>query len=99
MLWHANGQARQNLLEGIPPGLSGHPYYNPHADDIDFQIECDFIGIISPGLPKVALEIANKVGHLMNYGDGYYAGAFLTVLYTYAYFESDRVKLIQMALD
>ncbi len=99
MLWHANGQARQNLLEGIPPGLSGHPYYNPHADDIDFQIECDFIGIISPGLPKVALEIANKVGHLMNYGDGYYAGAFLTVLYTYAYFESDRVKLIQMALE
>ncbi|MBR55385.1 hypothetical protein CMK19_16640 [Candidatus Poribacteria bacterium] len=53
MLWHANGQARQNLLAGIPPNLSGHPQYNPHADDIDFQIECDFIGIISPGLSKV----------------------------------------------
>ena len=71
MLWHANGQARQNLLAGVEPGLSGHPYYSPHADDIDFQIECDFIGIVSPGLSKSSQKIANKVGHLMNYGDGY----------------------------
>ena len=98
MLWHANGQARQNLLAGIPPGLSGHPYYSPHADDIDFQIECDFIGIISPGLSEVALVIADKVGHLMNYGDGYYAGAFLSALYSYAYIETDMVKMIELAL-
>ena len=98
MLWHANGQARQNLLEGVPPGLSGHPYYSPHADDIDFQIECDFIGIISPGLSEAALVIADKVGHLMNYGDGYYAGAFLSALYAYAYVETDMVKMIQLAL-
>lgn len=98
MLWHANGQARQNLLEGIPPDLSGHPYYSPHADDIDFQIECDFIGIVSPGLSEAALEIADKVGHLMNYGDGYYAGAFLSALYSYAYIETDMVKMIQLAL-
>lgn len=102
MLWHANGQARQNLLAGVPPGLSGHPFYNPHADDIDFQIECDFIGIISPGLSASALTIAAKVGHLMNYGDGYYAGAFLAALYSYAYTESkaesdfDMVKLIKL---
>jgi hypothetical protein len=100
MLWHANGQARQNLLAGVPPGLSGHPYYSPHADDIDFQIECDFIGIVSPGLPKVALDIADKVGHLMNFGDGYYAGAFLSALYSYAYLEKDLdiVKIIKLAL-
>ena len=104
MLWHANGQARQNLLAGVPPGLSGHPFYNPHADDIDFQIECDFIGIVSPGLSKSALTIADKVGHLMNYGDGYYAGAFLAALYSYAYVEAvsesgfDMVKMIRLAL-
>jgi hypothetical protein len=98
MLWHANGQARQNMLEGVPPGLAGHPYYSPHADDIDFQIECDFIGIISPGLSKAALAMADKVGHLMNFGDGYYAGAFLTALYAYAYVETDMVTMIQLAL-
>lgn len=39
MLRYTNGQARQNLLAGVKPGLSGHPKYNPHADDIDFQID------------------------------------------------------------
>ena len=90
LLWHANGQARQNLMEGVPASLSGHPHYNPHADDIDFQIECDFIGIISPGLSSATQEMSDKVGHIMNYGDGYYAGAFLSAMYSYAFFWSYR---------
>ena len=98
MLWHANGQARQNLLAGITPNLAGHPQYNPHADDIDFQIECDFIGIISPGLSKSANLICDKVGHIMNYGDGYYAGAFLSSLYTYAYLDTNIPNIIRRAL-
>lgn len=97
MLWHANGQARQNIREGIAPGLSGHPYYNPHADDIDFQIECDFIGLICPGLPQAAQDISDRVGHLMNYGEGYYAGVFLAALYSAAFIETDLIKMIRMA--
>ena len=34
----------------------------------------------------------------MNYGDGYYAGAFLAALYTYAYTETDMVQMIKLAL-
>jgi hypothetical protein len=98
MLWHANGQARQNILEGIPPHLSGHPYYNPHADDIDFQIECDFIGLLCPGLPQEAQRISDKVGHLMNWGEGYYAGVFLAALYAAAFVETDIVRAIRMAM-
>ena len=56
-MWHANGQARQNLLEGVPPHLSGLPYYNPHADDIDFQIECDYIVMICAAMPESAQEL------------------------------------------
>ena len=29
--------------------MSGHPDYNVHANDIDFQIESDFIGLMTPG--------------------------------------------------
>lgn len=97
LLWHANGQARQNLLEGVPSHLSGHPFYSPHADDIDFQIECDFIGLICPGLPATAQHIANKVGHIMNYGNGYYAGVFLASLYAASFVETDRRRIIEMA--
>lgn len=97
MLWHANGQARQNVCAGIAPALCGHPFYNPHADDIDFQIESDFIGLICPGLPVSVQDISNRVGRLMNYGEGYYAGVFLAALYAAAFIEKDPPTLIRMA--
>ena len=49
MLWHANQAARYNILNGMKAPLSGHWKNNPHADDIDYQIESDFAGLMSPG--------------------------------------------------
>ncbi|HPK70820.1 MAG TPA: hypothetical protein PLN93_02670, partial [Vicinamibacterales bacterium] len=43
-LWHANAGARRLLNLGIEAPWSGHPARNIHANDIDFQIEADFIG-------------------------------------------------------
>ena len=51
-LWHANRAGRTNVRMGIMPPRSGHPDYNRHADDIDFQIEADLLGILCPGLPQ-----------------------------------------------
>ena len=41
-LWHANQQARYNIRQGIMPPDCGYWENNPHADDIDFQIEADY---------------------------------------------------------
>jgi hypothetical protein len=60
-LWHANQAARYNILNGIIPPASGHWLNNPHADDIDFQIEADFAGLMSPGMVGAAAEICDKV--------------------------------------
>jgi len=98
LLWHANGQGRQNLLAGIPPEQSGHPLYNPHADDIDFQIEADFIGLISPGLPQAAQKICDRAGHLMNYGDGVYGGVFVSAMYAAAFIENDARRVVESGL-
>ena len=99
MLWHANGQGRQNILEGIPPELSGHPKYNPHADDIDFQIESDFIGLYSPGLPKAAQSVCDRAGRLMNWGDGVYGGYFVTCMYAAAFIYSDIDEIVEAGLN
>ena len=96
LVWHANGQARQNLLEGIPAELSGHPYYNPHADDIDFQIECDYIGMISPGMPEAAQDLCLRQGRVVNYGDGIYGGMFFTAMYAAAFFNNDVRRIIEL---
>jgi hypothetical protein len=97
-LWHANRFGRRNLRNGIAPPDSGHPKFTQHADDIDYQIESDFAGIVSPGMPNQAIRLGSLFGHLMNYGDGVYAGQFVAAMYTEAYFESDATKLIQNAL-
>jgi hypothetical protein len=97
-LWHANAAARRNLNRGIKAPMSGHPTYNLHADDIDFQIEADFIGIMCPGLPQASNKYCERVGSVMNYGDGIYGGMFVCGMYSAAYFESDPRKVVEAGL-
>ena len=97
-LWHANMQARKNYFDSIFAPLSGRPEYNIHADDIDFQIEADYIGFMCPGMPMTATQIADKIGHIMNYGDGVYGGIFVSALYAEAFFETDISIIVQKAL-
>lgn len=97
-LWHANVQARKNFFDGILPPESGSPEYNLHADDIDFQIESDYIGFMCPAMPQTANLIADKVGRIMNYGDGIYGGQFVAAIYAASYFEKDIPSVIERAL-
>ena len=53
-LWHANQSARYNIQQGLRPPATGHWKNNPHADDIDYQIEADFSGLMCPGMPQVS---------------------------------------------
>jgi len=97
-LWHANRNGRDNLRSGIAPPDSGHPKFNKHADDIDYQIEADYSGLIAPGMPNVAIELGEKFGRLMNYGDGLYGGQFVGGMYAAAFFEDDPGKIIEAGL-
>jgi len=97
-VWHANKAAHTNFMKGIWPPESGNPKYNRHADDIDFQIESDLFGIISPGLPQESNRWCDKVGHIMNYGDGVYGGMFVAGMYTIAFFETDVQKIVSWGL-
>ncbi len=96
-LWHANQAARYNILNGIPAPASGHWMNNPHADDIDFQIEADFIGMITPGMVNTSSEICDGIGHIMNYGDGWYGGVFVSAMYSLAYITDDIPQIIEEA--
>jgi ADP-ribosylglycohydrolase len=98
MLWHANLHGRENLRMGIAPPYSGHPEYNSHADDIDYQIEADYSGLIAPGMPRTVVDLGEKFGRLMNYGDGVYGGQFVGAMYAEAFFESDLHQIIDAGL-
>ena len=98
MLWHANQCARYNILNGIMPPESGHWLNNPCADDIDFQIEADFAGLMSPGMVNTSSEISDKIGHIMNYGDGWYGGVYVAAMYSLAFISDDISYVVEEAL-
>jgi hypothetical protein len=97
-LWHANQAARYNILNGIMPPASGHWKNNPHADDIDFQIEADFAGLMSPGMANTAADIGWRIGHIMNYGDGVYGGIYVAAMYSLAFVYDDMEFIVEEAL-
>jgi len=97
-LWCANDAGRKNLRKGIAPPDSSHPKFNRCPNDIDYQIEADFSGLIAPGMPRIAVALGEKFGRLMNYGDGVYAGQFMGAMYAEAFFETDVVKIIEAGL-
>jgi hypothetical protein len=97
-LWCANNAGRTNLRNGIAPPDSSHPQFNRCPNDIDYQIEADYSGLIAPGLPNTAIKLGEKFGRLMNYGDGVYGGQFMGGMYAEAFFEPDIVKVIEAGL-
>ena len=97
-LWHANQAARYNILNGINPPESGHWLNNPHSDDIDFQIEADFAGLMCPGMVNTATDICDKIGHIMNFGDGWYGGVFVAAMYSLAFISDDVNWIVNEAI-
>ena len=98
VLWHANQAARYNIQQGIMPPASGHWLNNPHANDLDYQIEADYSGIMSPGMPNAASDISDKIGHIMNYGDGWYGGVYVGAMYSLAFVSDDIEFIVTEAL-
>ncbi len=98
MLWHANQSARYNILNGIKTPQSGNWINNPHSDDIDYQIESDYAGLMSPGMPNTASAISDKIGHIMNYGDGWYGGVYIGAMYSLAFISDDINAIVREAL-
>jgi len=94
-LWHANQAARYNILNGVMPPASGNWMNNPHSEDIDFQIEADFAGLMSPGMPNSASEICDRIGHIMNYGDGWYGGVYMAAMYSLAFISEDMEYIVE----
>jgi hypothetical protein len=85
LLFGANDAARKNLRAGLLPPDSGAPAHNPYSHEIDFQIESDFIGMAAPAQPGAAVELAWRLGHIMNYGDGVYGGVMVSAMHAAAF--------------
>lgn len=98
-LCHANLQARKNYFDGIPAAELSLPENSIHCEDIDFQIECDFIGFVNPCMPQSSNKMCEKVGAIMSAADGMYAGMFVSAMHTLAYYNDDLRSIVTTALE
>jgi hypothetical protein len=87
------------VLNGLDPPASGYWLNNPCADDIDFQIESDFAGLMFPGMMNSAVQLCDKVGHIMNYGDGWYGGVFVASTYALALVADSTADIEQIVKE
>jgi hypothetical protein len=103
-LWHANKAGRENLRKGMKPPQTGMwagpgKRFNKCANDIDWQIECDWIGLMCPAMPMTAAQLSDRVGHVMNYGDGVYGGRYVSTMVALAFECNDIHKIVSRAIE
>jgi len=103
-LWHANKVGRDNLRKGMKPPETGMyagqgKRFNKCGNDIDWQIECDWVGLMCPAMPQTACKISDRVGHVMNYGDGVYGGHFVSSMIALAFVENDPQTIVKKAME
>jgi ADP-ribosylglycohydrolase len=97
-LWHASQAARRGLKRGVPAGETGTPKYNAHGNDIAFQINSDFAGLMCPGLPQASNDLISRAARVTCWGDGICGGMFVAGMYTRAFFETDMRKVVEAGL-
>ncbi|MEG2004210.1 MAG: ADP-ribosylglycohydrolase family protein, partial [Clostridia bacterium] len=96
---HANKIGRLNLQKGIKAPESGSYKYNNHCDDIDWQIEADFLGSIYPALVNEGAARAFELGHITNYGDGVYGGVFVVAMHAAAFYAKNVDEIIDAGIS
>ena len=76
----------------------GYYRHNGHCDDIDWQIECDFLGMMYPGFVNASAARSFDIGHITNYGDGVYGGVFVTAMHSAAFTASTVEEIVNAGL-
>lgn len=97
-LWCANRAARFAWLDGFQKDGATSWRVNTTSNDIDFQIEADFAGLMCPSLPNEAAKFAETVGMAINSGDGYYCGLYVATMYSLAFVSGDVEWIVREAL-
>lgn len=89
-----------NLANGVPAPQSGSIALNGAilAEQIGGQIFSDIWGLIAPGNPALAAQLAERAASVSHDGNGIYGGRFIASLVSLAFDESDPIALIEKGL-
>lgn len=96
--WSAEYVALENLKRGILPPRSGS-FRNPFQEWIGAQMRCMLYGLIFPGRPFEAAQLAYVDSVVSHSGNGVYGGMHSAVLTSVAFVLKDPRKIVLKSLD
>ncbi len=95
--WGSSEQALLLLKRGIKAPDTGHPRYNKLWWTIGPQFSSDVYGVLNPGMPNVAAEMARRLGHINGYAEGTDGAVFVAGMISIAFAEKDTHAIVRKA--
>ena len=95
--WGSSEQALLLLKRGITPPDTGHPRYNKLWWTIGPQFSADVYGVLNPGMPNAAAEMARRLGHINGYAEGTDGAVFVSGMISIAFVETDPHAIVRKA--
>lgn len=95
--WSAEDIALKNLMLGIDPPQSGCSC-NPYREWIGAQMRGAVCGLVAPGNPQLAAELAWMDGGISHHNSGIIGEAFNAVLTSMAFVEKDARSLLEKVI-
>ncbi len=95
--WGSSEQALLLLKRGMKPPDTGHPRYNKLWWTIGAQFSSDVYGVLNPGMPNAAAEMARRLGHINSYAEGTDGAAFVAGMISLAFVETDTHAIVRKA--
>jgi hypothetical protein len=95
--WGSSEQTRLLLARGVKPPDTGHPRYNRYWFTLGPQFAGDLYGLIAPGMPNLAGQVARRLNHIHGYAEGSDGGVFQAGLVSLAFVETDPKTIVRKA--
>lgn len=95
--WSAEDVALRNLRYGIYPPESGI-FNNPYSEWIGAQMRGAICGMVAPGDPRLAAELAWKDGVISHHNNGVLGEIFNAVMCSLAFVKNDARKIVEDAV-
>ncbi|HOE97431.1 MAG TPA: ADP-ribosylglycohydrolase family protein [Candidatus Sumerlaeota bacterium] len=94
----ASGVALYNIRRGIWPPESATTD-NPYQNRIGGHMRVDIWGMVAPGCPALAADLAERDASLAHTGEGIYGARFVAAAVSLAMFERDPKTILTQALE
>ena len=96
--WSAEEFALRNIRSGIMPPESG-THINPFNEWIGAQMRGAVCGMVAPGNPKLAAELAWKDGEVSHANNGIIGEVFSAIMVSLAYICDDVKEIVKLTID